>query len=379
MDAGFIQAGFQCLKAFDIDKRAVDVHNSNLGKTAEVADLRLITAEQLLSNGQPDVVVAGSPCQGFSTLGKRELHDPRNSLLLRAGELALRANPKVFVAENVAGALAGDHKFYWFTLEDMLRDRGYSTTTLKLNASNVGLAQRRARAILIAWRGSGEPALPQHPIQSISLRAVLAGVDRLPNHEKEMLKLGSHGHKIAKRIGPGQKLCNVRGGTSSIHTWDIPEVFGATTKEERAVLEATLFLRRRDRKREWGDADPISVRSITKEVGFASNEIVKRLIDKGYMRRIGTEVDLLNTFNGKYKRLGWDSVSLTVDTKFGDARFFLHPDEHRGFTVREAARIQGFSDNFLFPSERKESFRMIGNAVPPPMGKHIADGLKYLL
>jgi DNA (cytosine-5)-methyltransferase 1 len=72
-------------------------------------------------------------------------------------------------------------------------------------------------------------------------------------------------------------------------------------------------------------------------------------------------------------------VSLTVDTRFGDHRYFLHPTEHRSFTVREAARIQGFPDWFTFDVPEKESFRMIGNAVPPPMAKYIAEGVRKLL
>ena len=101
MDAGFIQAGFSCLQAFDINSNAVNVHNVNLGNSATIGDLRVIAKEQLLAQGTPDVVVAGAPCQGFSTAGRRELHDPRNSLLLRAGQLAVQLRPKVFVAENV--------------------------------------------------------------------------------------------------------------------------------------------------------------------------------------------------------------------------------------------------------------------------------------
>lgn len=379
MDAGFMDAGFSCLQAFDIDKKVVQVHNENLGNSAIVADLSKITTDQLLVKGVPDVIVAGSPCQGFSTVGRRELDDPRNSLLLHAGDIAARIKPKVFVAENVSGALAGEHKRFWFALDAKLRASGYSTKTLHLNASELGLAQRRARIIMLAWRGDGQPAIQPTQNTSVTLRQVLAGVDSLPHHDAEILHKNSKQFLIASRIKPGQKLCDVRSGVNSIHTWQIPEVFGPTTVEERTVLEAALVLRRRDRKRDWGDADPILISELSKEVGFSCRDLVKELIQKGYMRRIEGCVDLAYTFNGLYKRLSWDSVALTVDTKFGNPRFFLHPHEHRSFTVREAARIQGFPDWFRFTSDTKDSFKMIGNAVPPPMGRHIANCVAGLL
>lgn len=378
MDAGFIKANFRCLSAFDIDKKAVEVHNKNLGNSAQLVDLQFVDIPSLLSRGRPDVVVAGSPCQGFSTAGRRDFHDPRNSLLLRAGEIAVKVQPQVFIAENVSGALAGDHKQYWFNLDSMLRSQGYKTKTLYLNASDLGLAQRRARIIMLAWKAERDAPLLMPSKNEATLKSVLAGIeDEMPGQLQREI-LSEKQKLIAQRIKPGQKLCDVRRSSSAIHTWDIPEVFGSTTEKEKKLLETVLVLRRRDRKRDWGDADPISIGALSNELGFASSSSVMDLIKKGYMRRVGRNVDLAHTFNGLYKRLSWDSVSPTVDTKFGNPRFFLHPSEDRGFTVREAARIQGFPDWFTFLDGARDSFRMIGNAVPPPMGECIANGVRSL-
>ena len=71
---------------------------------------------------------------------------------------------------------------------------------------------------------------------------------------------------------------------------------------------------------------------------------------------------------GKFRPLPINGFSPTVDTHFGDPGLFLHPQHDRGLTPREAASIQGFRDDFLLPSQRSRAFRMIGNAVPPPMG-----------
>jgi DNA (cytosine-5)-methyltransferase 1 len=68
-----------------------------------------------------------------------------------------------------------------------------------------------------------------------------------------------------------------------------------------------------------------------------------------------------------------------VDTRFGDPKLFLHPTEHRGFTVREAARIQGFPDQFKFEGTTSQKYRMIGNAVPPPIAEMLAELTKQLI
>jgi DNA (cytosine-5)-methyltransferase 1 len=379
MDTGFADAGFRCIKAFDIDAKAVDVHGKNLGRTAIQADLRAVQSSDLISIGIPQIIISGSPCQGFSTAGKRDLEDPRNSLLLHGARLAVAVKPKVFIAENVAGAVAGEHKMYWAQLEQILREAGYSTKTLRLNASDLGLAQRRSRVIMVAWLGSAEPSFATTTITSRTLAEALAGVEDLPQHEVQVLANNSKHYLISKRIKRGQKLCNVRGGWAAVPTWSIPEVFGETTTIERELLDVTRRLRRVERIRDTGDADPVSLKSLRRELGKSADAVVARLIKKGYMRELEGGFDLSNSFNGKYRRLDWDSISLTVDTRFGDPRYFLHPSEHRSFTVREAARIQGFPDWFEFPGRAVDSYRMIGNAVPPPMAKYLAQGVKSVL
>ena len=77
--------------------------------------------------------------------------------------------------------------------------------------------------------------------------------------------------------------------------------------------------------------------------------------------------------------MSWDKPSHTVDTRFGAPRYFLHPNEHRGFTVREAARIQGFPDDYVFHGDEKFQYRLIGNAVPPPLARLAAEFAAHLL
>ncbi len=371
-DLGFIQAGLRSQAAFDIDKTALDVYQKNIGGHTEVCDLSAGKLPISIPKNI-DVVIAGSPCQGFSTLGKRKLDDPRNQLLLVGGKIAIQCKPKVFIAENVPGVLSGKHKVYWDNLHTMLHSAGYQTIDIICSGMEIGLAQKRERIILIAWNTGKNVNFTLPKLPSKTLKDVLNNIEGNNNHDISYLDKNSAHYKIANKIKPGQKLSNVRGGPRSVHTWDIPSVFGKTTIKEREALSSILKLRRQIRVRDFGDADPIPTALLNEKFG---EKVVECLFRKNYLRQINDCHDLVGAFNGKYRRLSWDQPSYTVDTRFGDPKYFLHPNEHRGFTVREAARIQGFPDDFIFTGTQAEQYRMVGNAVPPPMGKVLG---KYII
>lgn len=373
MDQGFEQAGFKGVLSVDIDETALDVLSANLKLDVQKLDL---SCNDPKLTGKIDVLLAGSPCQGFSTAGLRKVDDPRNSLLLVAPRLAKKLRPKVIVAENVLGAISGAHAAYWDALHQQLRSLGYRTGDLRVDSSDFGVAQKRQRIFLIAWRTKVSHDLVLAPRPKKVLADVLENLEGLPNHQPILLKPDSQDFKIASRIGQGQKLTNSRSGDLAIHTWHIPEVFGRTNKFEREVLYATLRMRRQVRRREFGDADPVSTSALRRQFG---SEVVQSLVNKGYLRKMGHYVDLTHTFNGKYRRQRLDSPTRTVDTRFGDHRLFLHPTENRAFTVREAARLQGFGDEFIFTGTLTQQFRMIGNAVPPPVAQSVAELVRRLL
>jgi DNA (cytosine-5)-methyltransferase 1 len=373
MDQGFEQAGFRGALSVDIDANALGVLSQNL--KINVQELDLSCSDPSLT-ASIDVLLAGSPCQGFSTAGLRKVDDPRNSLLLVAPRVAKKFLPKVIVAENVLGAISGSHAAYWDTLHQQLRALGYRTDDLRVDSSDFGVAQKRQRIFLIAWRTKTMQEIVLAPKPKKVLADVLTNLDGLANHQPILLRSGSQDFKIASRIGQGQKLTNSRGGDLSIHTWHIPDVFGRTNKLEREVLDTTLKLRRQIRRRDFGDADPVSAAVLKKQFG---GEVLQRLIEKGYLRKVGSYLDLTHTFNGKYRRQRLDAPTRTVDTRFGDHRLFLHPTENRAFTVREAARVQGFGDDFIFSGTVAQQFRMIGNAVPPPVAQSVAELVRRLL
>jgi DNA (cytosine-5)-methyltransferase 1 len=375
LDLGFVSQGFSCQFAFDIEPLALATHARNIPGKTICCDL---------SNGWfpvaptgVDVVLAGSPCQGFSTAGRRNINDPRNELLVTAAKMAVSVAPKVCVIENVPGALSGDHKRYWGELEELFGENGYATSVNRIEMEHAGVSQRRRRLVLIASKGTPISLSFESGRKNV-LRDALHGISTR-DHEPKPLLPGTVSAKIARHIKPGQKLCNVRKGERSVHTWDIPEVFGHVTSEEIEVLEGILILRRRNRRRPTGDADPVLPAQIGAFLKKDARRLILRLVQKGYLRRIDGQIDLTHTFNGKYRRLEWDTPSPTVDTKFGQPRYFLHPDQDRGFTVREAARIQGFPDHFAFEGSEVQRFRMIGNAVPPPVGSEIAEQVRVAI
>ncbi|WP_247269340.1 MULTISPECIES: DNA cytosine methyltransferase [Pseudomonas] len=376
LDIGFMNAGFSPKAAYDIWPLAIENYKKNLGDHAQVLDL---SDGKIPFNGKCDVVLAGSPCQGFSTVGKRDVNDPRNHLLHSAVKIAIDAAPKVMIFENVPGILQGSHKEHWDNACSAISAAGYRYTGMTIDCRDIGIPQTRKRVILVAWKESIEclPIIARSTPKTLA--CVLSDAHKLPNHEPKLLVEDTHDFKIATRILPGQKLCNVRGADASVHTWNIPEVFGETSNEEKEVLIAIMRLRRRNRIRTYGDADPVSLETLQSELNRKALRNVKSLIKKGFLKSVGSHIDLRHTFNGKYRRATSDGASFTVDSRFGDPKCFLHPIENRGFSVREAARIQGFPDSYIFHGTIEDQFKLIANAVPPKMGFVIGEMIRSAL
>jgi DNA (cytosine-5)-methyltransferase 1 len=379
LDEGLEMAGFDCKGAFDNDQLVVETYKRNLKGNVVLHDLSDHSLPIAYNTGEIDVVVSGSPCQGFSTAGLRKLEDPRNQLLLVGGRITQKLKPKVFIAENVMGSFSGFHKKYWEELTTLLKQCGYKVSLNELSGIDFGLAQTRKRLFLIAYLNQSELNFTFERLPAKNLLEAIENVEGINGsnlfneiQNPKTLELISH-------IRPGQKLCNVRGSDKCVHTWDIPEVFGKTSSEEKQVLLIVKELRRKIRLRKFGDADPVLPEDIQKYCTFDINQEIESLIKKKYLKKNGDRIDLVHSFNGLYRRLEWNKPSMTVDTRFGNPRFFLHPEKMRGFSVREAARIQGFPDTFTFFGPISKQFKMIGNAVPPPMAFAVASAVKKQL
>ena len=194
----------------------------------------------------------------------------------------------------------------------------------------------------------------------------------------EPLPQNSKARLIAEKIGPGQKLCNVRESAAAVHTWDIPKVFGFVSQLERKLLQTLLRLRRSERKRSFGYADPVSFRRINSVVGPRSEALLSSSLQERVCSTSRVQLYLAHTFNGTYRRLCWNAPSPTVDTHFGEPRLFLHPDEHRGLSVSEAAALQGFDAGFEWPESSNccvPSNRKCGTTANEQSGRIRSNGL----
>jgi DNA (cytosine-5)-methyltransferase 1 len=371
LDFGFHASDFRCLGAFDSDPVAIATYQKNFGADhATCLDLRhWRTLERL---PRPDLIVAGPPCQGFSTVGPFDADDPRNDLLLVPVRLAARLKPTAIVIENVPGVALSHHASVWRRAQRELARAGYNVSVQAIDVADFGVSQLRRRVIITASL-SGAPTLQALGPSPRTLEKILEINKPLASHLPKPLPKGSRGWHIAKVIHQGQKLCNVRRGSSAIHTWDVPEVFGRVTSDERQLLNSLITLRRRHRVRKRGDADPVPLHILHREFG-PSAALVRALLRKGYVWQPSqTTVDLRHTFNGKFRRLSGGGLSHAVLTQFCDPSHFLHPFEHRPFTPREAARIQSFPDDFQFLGSAGQQARLIGNAVPPNVSVALAE------
>lgn len=376
LDAGFSGRGFKVIEAHDSNDIAIETYNANRAPVGRVTDL----ARSDIVLPQADVVVAGPPCQGFSTIGSLRQDDNRNLLLLTACNSVLAVRPKLLILENVMGLTSVRNRQIFDTAIAMLSDYGYYVDVTQVSAANFGVAQRRKRLLIFARRDKIPFNIEMNPsTRETTVRDSIYDMFIPPTYRPVILKRNSKARRIAEKISPGQKLCNVRESPASVHTWDIPSVFGAVTSTERELLNSFIRLRRTDRQRSYGDADPVSIARINAVAGKRTDPLLKSLLSKGYIRKIGKAFDLTHTFNGTYRRLCWDSQSPTVDTHFGDPRLFLHPSEHRGMSVPEAAALQGFPARFIWPASERAAFRLIGNAVPPPISFALANFARSLL
>ena len=126
-----------------------------------------------------------------------------------------------------------------------------------------------------------------------------------------------------------------------------------------------------------GDADPVSYADLRSIFGAATPHLLDALMRKNYVRKAPDQrYDLTHTFNGKFRRLHPEQPAHCVLTKFCDPSHFLHPFQMRGFTIREAARLQGFPDSFRFLGSPRQQAVQVGNAVPVPVAAALATWIR---
>lgn len=329
LTAGFRDSGrFSPLGAVEIDADAAATYAYNFGDHVYVGDI----AEWL--NGEvpaADVVVGGPPCQGFSQLGSRNPEDPRNAMWEHYVETLLRAQPSYFVLENVPQFLKSTQfEAFKRETEEAGRLHHYKLNIFVVNAAQFGTPQNRKRAVVIgSSRESGDIALEPNtgPVQTVgdTFRSLPIEVDRTTLPRSSVLVNG--------RDVPGPfKL-------QDIHITRNP-----------TQLSVDRY-----------HAIP---------VGGDRRDLPDKLKAPCWIKHMTGSVDVMG-------RLHADRPSVTIRTEFGkpEKGRYLHPTAHRPITHAEAALLQGFDERFFWCGTKVSIAKQIGNAVPPPLAKAIANSL----
>lgn len=320
--------------------------------------------DELIGDNGVDVIVGGPPCQAYSLVGRavrlggetdeiraaREqeiLKDERNYLYKLYCRFLKRYQPKMFVFENVPGLLTANGGKHFANLKKYLAHVGYKLDFRELNAKDFGVLQNRRRIIIIGWKTEYDEKYkyPQFDVIQHKYR-----VEDLLSDLPE-IQAGEEGKEYKDK--PSKYLTK----------------FGL--RKENDVL--TYHVARPHIQRD---------RDIYKRVIDTWNDGHKRLKYSDLPSELRTHKNV-TAFLDRFKIVEWDMP--TCHTMMAhiskDGHYFIHPDKSqaRSITVREAARIQSFPDNYYFEGRRTAAFMQIGNAVPPLMSKVIASHLKKMM
>lgn len=301
-----------------------------------------------------DVVVGGPPCQAYSLVGRAQSshmivpmnEDPRNELYKMYTRFLTQYQPKMFVFENVAGLKSANGGGTFKNLQAHLKRVGYEIECKEQNARDFGVLQNRRRIIIIGWRKDTDYSYPSFP-------------------------------KIHSNALVNDVLS------------DLPPVrHGGYAEEYLPFQQASAYVR----KNKLRTKNDVLTHHVVRPNNDRDMEIYRRAIEawnKGGRLKYTDLPDNLMTHKNKTAFLdrfkvveGNQHFCHTVLAHLAkDGHYFIHPDieQCRSISVREAARLQTFPDNYYFEGNRGQQFVQIGNAVPPMMAKKIAEAIKTQL
>jgi DNA (cytosine-5)-methyltransferase 1 len=327
----------------NVDGKSPQVYTGDVRDLADDPSLlwRLLNNAGIDGPGEVDLLAGGPPCQGFSRNGVRKYLDddrrlrfydePRNLLYRSFLEILEELKPKVVLIENVREFLRAKGGRFAEDLLERLDELGYSASAEKLSAADFGVPQFRHRAFILATK---RPIIAAFPIETYS-------------ESPDMYR---------------DPYVSVRDAIGDLPppTWTqqsdvIPYHRGAKPSRYASSLMSKDGLVRNHVAR------PLSPKTLERV----------RAVGHGRMRDIDESLRTRKFYGSAYGRLHWDRPSLTITTwvyHVGSGRF-AHPEEDRGITMREAARLQSFDDDFKFPPLINPVSQMIGNAIPPLVGE----------
>ena len=299
----FAREGFDVRLAVERDAVAAKTHALNIAGRVIVADITKVEPE-----GRCDVLIAGPPCQGFSTLNRHRVDDPRNWLGLEVVRWARATKPSIVVIENVAPFLKSAA---WQEISKRLKSMGYEVAATVLDAADFDVAQFRKRSFTIAST-IGLPEMPKARKSKRTVRQAWDGLSAAPDG------LNHHIARQPSLLAEARMQIIPEGG------------------DKRDVLRIAPHLA------------PPSWRRPRSEI---------------------TDV---------WGRLEWDSPANTLRTCLLNASKgrYIHPEQDRVISIREAARLHSIPDSWEFAGTPYQIARQIGNSVPPMLGRAIARAVK---
>ncbi|WP_421781757.1 DNA cytosine methyltransferase [Kiloniella litopenaei] len=335
-------AGFDCRVAVDIDETLQSAYRLNFPTTqsiqADISTLDKSIWRFLLKDNRPDGVIGGPPCQGFSRIGKRDTDDPRNSLISHFFHQVTLLDPKFFVMENVEGLLDEGTVDVLMTAIQEISCRFRVLDPIIVKASDYGAPTTRTRVIIVGYNEndidslSMEDFLPTKNIKKVLVQDAIMDLPSpiLSSRRKDDYSWAKYPSIDVKKISSYARRARKLP----------PKDMGWKIAIERLMLR----------------------QSSGHEATIHSEKVAAR-----YEALVNGKADPVS----KSVRLKWDGLCPTLRAGTGSEKGShqavrpIHPDEGRVITVREAARLQGFPDWFVFNHTKWTSFRMIGNSVSP--------------
>lgn len=298
-----------------------------------------------------DLVIGGPPCQAYSVAGRARKNmdeDPRNHLYKHYVEFLVRYKPKMFVFENVPGILSASNGSYLELIFKAVREAGYNLDKKVLNAKSFGVLQDRKRVIIIGWKKDLDFNYPEFE-EKINNYAVLKDLfSDLPKLKSGQGKMG-----ITKYSKKSTEYLDQSGIRNDVN-FTTQHIARFNNENDLEIYRIAV--------KKWVEEG--------KRLNYG--ELPKRLI-----KHTNTK-----SFTNRFQVVNHAGVSHTVVAHIcADGHYYIHPDleQNRSITVREAARIQSFPDDYHFEPSRTAAFKQIGNAVPVLMAEGIANKIKEMI
>lgn len=369
LSEGFERAGYRVLAALDMNEVALKTfklnHPSVPDERVLCRDIREIPRgefKRLVGKTRVDVLIGAPPCQGFSSAGFRSkksltgylpTQDKRNYLYEYMVAVALELKPRLFLMENVPGMKSARQAGLSFmeSAARMLQELGgYATDIWRVNASAFGVPQDRLRYFLVAARGLPLPARPEEDYQDLSRS----------DYDLGALPPVTLGDAIFDLPPEGA------GGGVPVSRWEHP----VESKRHRRYLKkfniangsALLY----EHTVRYHNENDLELYSLLQPGEDSVHAIEKHGRDD--LMRYRRDV-----FDDKYARLRNDRPCKTIVAHLAkDGNGFIHPDQTRSLSFREAARVQSFRDSYVFSGSPSDQWIQLGNAVPPLVAEAIA-------